>query len=692
MKREFRVILYFICFATPILKAYSSVTTTCKASLKNDTLTIENELISRKYLWNGGNIISTSITDKASNYKWKLNNNKPDSFFPGEDKPKNGTFESVEVAQTAISTAYLRVDVTVLFGKLYVKKVFRIYPNSPAIACDYYLKGEFEGSWNTQVKSKGSLQNIETQAAIKTDQVKAMVIERLNLPSKHWKVKAVQFYDITDRNNNLVDEKIQWAYRGESQLAGNILLINNQLQDHGLFILKESPTSEAQLNYPGFDFIVRTGEINVTGIGIDANELNKNQWIRCYGVVTGVFKGDDYEQLSAIRNYQNNIRIHEKQRDNMIMLNTWGDRNQDKSVGEEFTLKEIKAGQKLGISHFQIDDGWQSGKSANSAFAGGSFNKIWDNPSYWLPDEKKFPNGLKPIVEAGKKAGIEVCLWFNPSKEDDYANWQKDAGALIHLYKEYGIRTFKIDGVQVETKLGDVNLRKMFDSVLSATKDVAVFNLDVTAGKRYGYHYFNEYGNIFLENRYTDYGNYYPFWTLRNLWMLSKYVPSQNLQIEFLNNFRNKDKYPNDPLAPAEYSFEYLFAITMMAQPLAWFEASGLPEEAFKISPLVKKYKSIQADIHQGNIFPIGNEPDGKSWTGFQSLNKNKGYIMVYRENNNQTSLNIKTWFKTGTKVSLEAVLGYGKTFNAVSGQNGEINFKLSNPNSYALYRYEIKP
>ena len=58
---------------------------------------------------------------------------------------------------------------------------------------------------------------------------------------------------------------------------------------------------------------------------------------------------------------------------------------------------------------------------------------------------------------------------------------------------------------------------------MDATGGQAVFNLDVTAGRRWGYHYGNEYGNIFLENRYTDWGNYHPHWTLRNLWMLSRY-------------------------------------------------------------------------------------------------------------------------------------------------------------------------
>ena len=40
-----------------------------------------------------------------------------------------------------------------------------------------------------------------------------------------------------------------------------------------------------------------------------------------------------------------------------------------------------------------------------------------------------------------------------------------------------------------------------------------------------GYLAAREYGTLFVENRYTDFGNYYPHRTLRNLWMLARYVP-----------------------------------------------------------------------------------------------------------------------------------------------------------------------
>lgn len=95
-----------------------------------------------------------------------------------------------------------------------------------------------------------------------------------------------------------------------------------------------------------------------------------------------------------------------------------------------------------------------------------------------------------------------------------------------------------------------------------------MLNLDVTAGRRGGYFSYSKYGNIFLENRYTDWQNYYPYWTLRNIWTISKYVPAERLQIEFLNNDRNTEKYGDDPFAPAKYDIRYLFATTMAAQPL----------------------------------------------------------------------------------------------------------------------------
>lgn len=664
----------------------------CKAELKNDLLILENDLIQRIFIWNDGNLISQSITDKKNGFTLDLGEDIPGLHIPGTKSGSEGRFSVKEVEATPNAPWHLEAEVVVSFDSLDVKRVFRIYPHSPAIACDFYFRGTSKWAWTSPSVSLADLSNVENKAAEEEGKSSLVVLENLQLPGQHWKFKAVQFFDITDRNNNLVQEVEQIGYRSESKMIGNLLLAENLVNNQGIFILKEAPNSYSQLSYPGFDFITSMDEVKAVGPGLSGKDIDKVQWTRGYGFVVGVSQKNEVDKLLALRKYQENVRLHLPERDEMILMNTWGDRNQDKMIRERFILEELEAAKRLGITHFQIDDGWQTGRSANSAFAGGSFKNIWNNPDYWKPDPEKFPKGLHPVVKQGKELGIEICLWFNPSKDEEYKHWQKDADALIELYKEYGIRIFKIDGVQVNTKEAEINLRNMFDTVVAATNHEAVFNLDVTAGRRYGYHYFNEYGNIFLENRYTDWGNYYPHWTLRNLWMLSRYVPAQNLQVEFLNNFRNKDKYaPEDPLAPGKIPFDYLFAITMMGQPLVWMEASGLPAEGFDLAETITKYKEVQHDIHKGKILPIGNEPSGTSWTGFQSIQENRGYLVVFRENNGETENQLKTWLPEGKEVNLKLILGDGKSFKVKVGQGGIVNFFLSKENSYALYSYDIE-
>lgn len=146
---------------------------------------------------------------------------------------------------------------------------------------------------------------------------------------------------------------------------------------------------------------------------------------------------------------------------------------------------------------------------------------------------------------------------------------------------------FKIDRIEIRDKLAEINLQRFLDKVKRETKGAVFFNLDLTAGKRGGYFMFRNVGNFFLENRYTDWANYYPFHTLRNLWMLSHYYPPELLQVEFLNKWRNPDKYPNnDPFSPTKYSFDYLFAITMAAQPLHGLKLQAFQNLPFRISKL----------------------------------------------------------------------------------------------------------
>lgn len=653
---------------------------------EGDTLRLGNGCIERAFLWNDGALHTLSLTDKLSGRTWITEGEATDFALPGH-KFGHGVLDVREIPAELFRPAHLLVSVESHSVSLDLRREYRIYDGVSAISCDSYLRGSLSGEIASAADDPSRRKNIESVADMALKAASEAVLDRLPLEGKHWHCSVVDFSDVTDWNDNLVRVQHFIPYRKLSY-RGNLLFARDKRDGEGVFFLKEAPCPSVQIGAGRADFTAADGHFQTVGTGILPADVDSEHWTRLYGSVTGVYGKGEFAALSALRAYQKAVRRSE----DMVMMNTWGDRSQDSKVNEAFCLNELELASRLGVSVFQIDDGWQSGKSPNSKLAKGSFKNIWDRPDYWTPDTLKYPRGLDPVVEKARELGMELGLWFNPSVQNDFADWEKDAAMLTELYRRYGIRIFKIDGLQIPSKRAEENLRKLFDRVVSKTEGKVIFNLDATAGRRMGYHYFGEYGNIFLENRYTDWGNYYPYKTLRNLWQLSRYVPTECLQIEFLNPSRNADKYPEgDSFAPSNYGFDYLVAITLAAQPLAWMEASGLPEEYFSCGDMLRTYRSFAADIHSGVILPIGEEPSGNSWTGFQSiLDDGNGYLLLFREDTESDKGRLKTWLPEGKRLKLEPVLGHGHKTGLRVGKDGVIEISLPHKNTFALYKYRI--
>jgi alpha-galactosidase len=84
-----------------------------------------------------------------------------------------------------------------------------------------------------------------------------------------------------------------------------------------------------------------------------------------------------------------------------ILYNSWEATTFNVNVESQSQLAELAA--KMGIELFVMDDGWFHGR--NDDFAG-----LGD----WWPDEKKFPNGLKPLIDKVNQLGMEFGLWVEP--------------------------------------------------------------------------------------------------------------------------------------------------------------------------------------------------------------------------------------------------------------------------------------
>jgi hypothetical protein len=109
--------------------------------------------------------------------------------------------------------------------------------------------------------------------------------------------------------------------------------------------------------------------------------------------------------------------------------------------------------------------------------------------------------------------------------------------------------------------------------------------------------------------------------------------------MEFLDPKQHADRYakrfPGSPLRPELWSGDAVFATVMLSSPLAWMEMQGLhPETVSEMSSLISKWKKERANLHTGDICPVGSKPDGFSWTGFVTRNANGagGYALLFRE------------------------------------------------------------
>ena len=88
---------------------------------------------------------------------------------------------------------------------------------------------------------------------------------------------------------------------------------------------------------------------------------------------------------------------------------------------------------------------------------------------------------------------------------------------------------------------------------------------------------------------------------------------------------------------------------------------------------------------------PIGDEPNGLNWSGFQSVGNNKGYFLIFRAHSNKDVHLFKAHhLPQGKNIQLKSVAGRGNSFGTKIDSDGYIQFSLPDKHSFALYSYEV--
>ncbi|MDF2562179.1 MAG: alpha-galactosidase [Microbacterium sp.] len=84
-----------------------------------------------------------------------------------------------------------------------------------------------------------------------------------------------------------------------------------------------------------------------------------------------------------------------------VEINTWEAVHFDQDLDRLVALAERAA--HVGVERFVLDDGWFRGRSSDRAGLGD-----------WFVDERRWPEGLGPLVTKVRELGMDVGLWFEP--------------------------------------------------------------------------------------------------------------------------------------------------------------------------------------------------------------------------------------------------------------------------------------
>ena len=438
-------------------------------------------------------------------------------------------------------------------------------------------------------------------------------------------VRAVEFRMRTDYGNEPV---AYHAPDADGSCVGNILEWRSG--ETGMVFFQEAPPANERQDDIAYDFQICSGAVKNCGAGFPARDVMPD---RRYVTHRSWFGAADDTARLVRRFYL--ARIPETFRERYaVTANPWGSRTFYDRVGERFLLDEIAAAAKCGADIYQVDDGYQAGGVLGDLL-------LYDRPAgrdFWRPHPEKLPRGFAPLAEAARAAGVKLSLWFAAGMNRAYTDHAESAAILLDHFRRYGIDTFKLDGVIFSSHMAETNFAALLKTLFLESGGRIMANLDVTNGVRGGVGYLTGFGTLFLENRYVCASwspsiCYHPVRTLRNLWLLSRYVPTRILQIEAASIAEILDEvYVREegrPPRPDEYEFKFWLGVTLFASPLLWFQPSVQPPEviadAAEVMAIHRKYRK---EIFSAPIAPAGGEPGKGELTGFVA---ESGFAIVYR-------------------------------------------------------------
>jgi len=641
-----------------------------KVFTKDDKLIISTGRVERIYQLTSFGLVTTGFKNILTETEWINSNEKSlcdwaiDSDFKGKLISLNAQVSDDE----KFTDMHLCVEAEFEYPQkhLMIKYIVWAYPDADGLRTQLQLKA-----------LPGFDSNKETFSSD--------ITETLSLRKKTPNITAFGYMQgiktnmnlniLTEKNLTLDDKVVDWA---------NGLSISDS--NEGIILIKESNKSTSlkkEGDVATGKFLLNDNKVIITGAGMYPKNLQTDQYLSCWANWVILYSGNADEANMALKKFDRKRFPVHPDRDIFMMANTWGtgDLGTESryAAREENVLKELESVADLGIDILQIDDGWQS-KVWHPAKHSSEF-KFQDV----IGDYDIYPSGWDKVKQRAEELKVKLGLWAASSIPLEQLKWNFDNGKF---------RAFKLDFANLNSIEKRDGLMEKARELIKYSDYKTCVNWDVTEIlPRAGYFYGREYGNIYLENRKVTTSRaavqYIPYKVLKDAWLLSKYVNLNKFQVSVLNIDMTKDTTITDAKI---YNHPYAVGIALMSSPIFFQETQYYSQKAREqIKPILSVYKKHREAMYSGYVFPIGNEPDNKSWTGFQNYNPetNSGYLTIFRElHNNDTSKDIALKFIEDKEIKLTNLLTDEMRVIKLGGSN--INFSISHPASFQFFKYEI--
>lgn len=593
---------------------------------------------------------------------------------------------------------HLELVAEVEYEKVAVKYIVWVYPKADGFRTQLKIRktvGEsLGGKQNYDVTPKKQDHDVTAPSQRLTGRT-----ERLPVKTDGLVKRAAGYYNHTQGRNRADTPLLHEEVVDGGEEVGWASILSLEHADGGVLLVKESHKCVNQAGVNTGVFNISADGVESTGWGILPQDLTKEfqgywaNWLIVHDASTAEGRELALKQFDRIR------YPIDPARDIYIMANTWGTGEtknwSQKAAREENVMVEIDSQADLGIDVQQIDDGWQGPKTFSNSWRPvpvldfgaikkkkkGEDGEVQEASAEKVP---MYPDGWKNVKAYAGKKGLRLGLWVNAKIPLEDLTWNFDHG---------GFKSYKVDFVSTPNFAELDELMQKVRAFVKHTDHQVRLNWDVTEHPpRIGYFFGREYGNIYLENRKTKEPAsvvYVPWLVLRDAWQVAKYANLNKFQITVQNGDRcNKvsDAY--------KHPHDYLTAQTLMGSPIFFQETHYYSADArAQVKPVLSVYRKVRDQMYEGYVFPIGDEPDNKSWSGFQNVNpdSNIGFITLFRQIENQeSSKTIPLKFVGGKTLTLTDLMsGEKKTVKVPA--DGAVSFEIGEATGFRFYAYTME-